>query len=69
MTVTLSQDTYEAILDDIKKLRERNVALEKKAQLFDEIFNAVNAHYVEYPEDWMVEVLKVVRNYEEANRD
>lgn len=26
--VTLSQDTYDATLDDIKKLRERNVALE-----------------------------------------
>lgn len=37
MTVTLSQDTYDAMLDDFKKLRERNVALEKKAQAFDEI--------------------------------
>ena len=37
MTVTLSQDTYDAILDDFKKLRERNVELERKAQAFDEI--------------------------------
>ena len=37
MTVTLSQDTYDAMLDDLKKLRERNVALERKAQAFDEI--------------------------------
>lgn len=37
MTVTLSQDTYDAMFDDLKKLRERNVALEKKAQAFDEI--------------------------------
>lgn len=37
MTVTLSQDTYDAMLDDLKKLRKRNVALERKAQAFDEI--------------------------------
>lgn len=37
MPVTLSQDTYDAMLDDLKKLRERNVALERKAQAFDEI--------------------------------
>lgn len=37
MTVTLSQDTYDAMLDDLKKLRERNVELERKAQAFDEI--------------------------------
>lgn len=42
MTVTLSQDTYDAILDDLKKLRERNAALEKKTQAFDEIVNAVD---------------------------
>lgn len=42
MTVTLSKNTYDAMLDDIKKLRERNVELEKKAQLFDEIVNAVD---------------------------
>ena len=28
MTITLSQDTYDAILDDLKKLRERNAELE-----------------------------------------
>lgn len=28
MTVTLSQDTYDAILNDLKKLRERNKDLE-----------------------------------------
>ena len=37
MTVTLSQDTYDAMLDDLKKLRERDVELERKAQAFDEI--------------------------------
>lgn len=42
MTVTLSQDTYDAMLDDLKKLRERNVELERKAQAFDEIVNAVD---------------------------
>lgn len=42
MTVTLSQDTYNAMLDDLKKLRERNVELERKAQAFDEIVNAVD---------------------------
>ena len=42
MTVTLSQDTYDAMLDDLKKLRERNAELEKKANAFDEIVNAVD---------------------------
>ena len=42
MTVTLSQDTYDAMLDDLKKLRERNVELERKVQAFDEIVNAVD---------------------------
>lgn len=37
MTVTLSQDTYDAMLDDLKKLRERNAALEKKAKAYDKI--------------------------------
>ncbi|KKI54751.1 hypothetical protein SAMN03097721_02323 [Staphylococcus pasteuri] len=37
MTITLSQDTYDAMLDYLNKLRERNVALERKAQAFDEI--------------------------------
>ncbi|WP_394217411.1 hypothetical protein [Staphylococcus warneri] len=40
MTVTLSQDTYDAILDDLKKLRERNAELERKAQAFDFINNS-----------------------------
>ncbi|MFE8919321.1 hypothetical protein [Staphylococcus pasteuri] len=34
MTVTLSQESYDAILDDLKKLRERNAVLERKAQAF-----------------------------------
>ncbi|UUY68656.1 hypothetical protein NUT41_08025 [Staphylococcus warneri] len=42
MTVTLSQDTYDAMLDDLKKLRKRNAELEKKANAFDEIVNAVD---------------------------
>ena len=42
MTVALSQESYYAMLEDIKRLRERNVELEKKAQAFDEIVNAVD---------------------------
>lgn len=42
MTVTLSQDTYDATLEYLKELRERNVELERKAQAFDEIVNAVD---------------------------
>ena len=42
MPVTLHRDTYDAILDDLKKLRERNAELERKAQAFDEIVNAVD---------------------------
>lgn len=42
MTVTLSQDTYDGMLDDLKKLRERNAELERKAQAFDEIVNVVD---------------------------
>ncbi|MGY0413999.1 hypothetical protein ACW5YJ_12285 [Staphylococcus sp. mip270_02] len=38
-----------------------------KAKSFDEIVKAVNAPYVEYPEDWMVDVLKVVRNFEQGS--
>ncbi|WP_241958888.1 hypothetical protein [Staphylococcus haemolyticus] len=37
MTVTLSQKSYDALLDDIERLRERNAELEKKAKAFDEI--------------------------------
>lgn len=40
MTVTLSQDTYDAMLDDLKKLRERNAELKKKANAFDFINNS-----------------------------
>lgn len=37
MPVTLSQDTYDAMLDDLKKLRERDVELERKVQAFYKI--------------------------------
>lgn len=30
MTVTLSQKSYDALLDDLEKLRERNAELERK---------------------------------------
>lgn len=36
MTVTLSQDTYDAILDDLEKLRERDVELERKLNEYKE---------------------------------
>ncbi|MGW5464722.1 hypothetical protein [Streptomyces sp. NPDC003996] len=42
MTITLSQDTYDAMLDYLNKLRERNVEFKRKAQAFDEIVNAVD---------------------------
>ncbi|PTI20902.1 hypothetical protein [Staphylococcus warneri] len=48
MTVTLSQDTYDAILDDLKKLRERNAALERKAQAFDEVKNNIKEELDSY---------------------
>ncbi|MFU0768929.1 hypothetical protein [Staphylococcus pasteuri] len=35
MTVTLSQETYDAMLEDIKKLRKHNAELEHKAHTFD----------------------------------
>lgn len=44
MTVTLSQDTYDAILDDLKKLRERNAELEKKANAFDEVLSCAGGN-------------------------
>ncbi|HCV6188562.1 TPA: DUF1024 family protein [Staphylococcus aureus] len=36
----------------------------KKAQAFDEIREAINAQWVEYPEDWASEVLREVRELE-----
>ncbi|PTI22098.1 hypothetical protein BU080_12270 [Staphylococcus warneri] len=44
MTVTLSQDTYDGMLDDLKKLRERNAELEKKANAFDEVLNCAGGN-------------------------
>ncbi|MEB7433322.1 hypothetical protein [Staphylococcus pasteuri] len=68
--LTLSQDTYDAILNDLKKLRERNVALEKKAQLFDEIVNAVDesANSYELVVRIKLEVLKY-QKLEDNNND
>lgn len=48
MTVTLSQDTYDAMLDDLKKLRERNAELERKAQAFDEVKNNIKEELDSY---------------------
>ena len=48
MTVTLSQDTYEAMLDDLEKLRERNAELEKKAHAFDEVKNNIKEELDSY---------------------
>lgn len=36
----------------------------KKAKKFNKIHNAINAHWIEYPEDWMPEVYMIVNNYE-----
>ncbi|UXV33128.1 hypothetical protein [Mammaliicoccus sciuri] len=36
----------------------------KKAKKYNEIHNAINAHWIEYPEDWMPEVYMIVNNYE-----
>lgn len=36
----------------------------KKAKKYNEIYNAINAHWIEYPEDWMPEVYMIVNNYE-----
>ncbi|MCH4435698.1 hypothetical protein [Staphylococcus haemolyticus] len=60
MTVTLSQDTYNALLDDLEKLRERNAELEKKAKVFGEIVNAIeeSANSYELVARIKLEVLK-----------
>lgn len=54
---------YEAypITENIMELEE----IYYKARLFNNITNAINATWIEYPEDWMSEVLMIVRNYEE----
>ncbi|KTW16716.1 hypothetical protein [Staphylococcus warneri] len=44
MTVTLSQESYDAMLDDIKKLRERNKDLEDWFNIDDCIDFAKNEH-------------------------
>ncbi|WP_323708376.1 hypothetical protein P3U10_04450 [Mammaliicoccus sciuri] len=36
----------------------------KKAKKYNEIYNAINAHWIEYPEDWMPEVYMIVNDYE-----
>ena len=67
MTVTLSKDTYDAMLDDIKKLRERNVELEKKAQLFDEIVNAVDESVNSY--ELVARIKLEVLKYQKLERE
>lgn len=64
MTVTLSQGTYDAMLDDLKKLRERNVALEKKAEAFDEIREERN--WASDAEEYVINVEHII---EELERD
>ncbi|MCR4455638.1 hypothetical protein NTB88_22005 [Aeromonas salmonicida] len=48
MPVTLHRDTYDAILDDLKKLRERNAELERKAHAFDEVKNNIKEELDSY---------------------
>ncbi|MEX6218989.1 hypothetical protein [Mammaliicoccus sciuri] len=36
----------------------------KKAKKYNEIYNAINTHWIEYPEDWMPDVYMIVNNYE-----
>lgn len=36
----------------------------KKAKKYNQIYNAINAHWIEYPEDWMPEVYMIVNDYE-----
>lgn len=36
----------------------------KKAKKYNELYNAINAHRIEYPEDWMPDVYMIVNNYE-----
>lgn len=62
MTVTLSQDTYEAMLDDLEKLRERNAELEKKAHAFDEIALTVLSEDNDVIKDMNNIVTKIVIN-------
>ncbi|MFT4528656.1 hypothetical protein [Staphylococcus haemolyticus] len=62
MTVTLSQKSYDAMLDDLKKLRERNVELKRKAEAFDEI---LNVDYIVAPDDYAHEITKIVDKYRE----
>ncbi|MBE9428126.1 hypothetical protein IM156_00350 [Staphylococcus epidermidis] len=67
MTVTLSQDTYDAMLDDLKKLRERNVELERKAQAFDEILEITEEDC--WAEDFAVYINQVIDKYKEEQND
>lgn len=65
MTVTLSQDTYDAMLDDLKKLRERDVELERKAQAFDEILNCAGGNSMDVGDD----VNRIVDEYYEEEQN
>lgn len=48
---------------DKNGLDELNEVYEK-AKKFNEIHNTINAHWIEYPEDWMSEVYIIVNDYE-----
>lgn len=39
----------------------------KKAKKFNKIHNAINAHWIEYPEDWMPEVYMIVNENKERS--
>lgn len=66
---TLTQTAIDERDNVYFKMAQEVEEVYRKAKAFDEIFNAVNAPYVEYPEDWMVEVLKVVRSFEREADD
>lgn len=61
MTVTLSQESYDAMLDDIKKLRERNKDLEDWFNIDDCIDFAKNEHNRQEDETLNIALRKLIK--------
>lgn len=61
MTVTLSQESYDAMLDDIKKLRERNKDLEDWFNIDDCIDFAKNEHNRQEDETLDIALRKLIK--------
>lgn len=61
MTVTLSQESYDAMLDDIKKLRERNKDLEEWFNIDDCIDFAKNEHNRQENETLNIALRKLIK--------